>query len=66
MVGFQNCDYVIVGARLGALQAGYYFRAYTLGVVYQTKVSQVMNSARLPRLLACHELKTRSTAFASG
>ena len=29
LVGFQNCDYVIVGARLGALQAGYYFRAYS-------------------------------------
>ena len=42
LVGFQNCDYVIVGARLGALQAGYYFRAYTLAVVYQKKVSQVM------------------------
>jgi lipopolysaccharide exporter len=48
MVGFQNCDYVIVGARLGAAQAGYYFRAYTLSVVYQTKVSQVMNSVGFP------------------
>jgi O-antigen/teichoic acid export membrane protein len=50
MVCFQNCDYVIVGARLGALQAGYYFRAYTLGVVYQTKVSQVMTSLGFPVL----------------
>lgn len=50
LVGFQNCDYVIVGARLGTLQAGYYFRAYTLGVVYQTKVSQVMNSVGFPVL----------------
>lgn len=48
LVGFQNCDYVIVGARLGALQAGYYFRAYTLGVVYQKKVSQVMMSLGFP------------------
>lgn len=48
MVGFQNCDYVIIGARLGALQAGYYFRAYTLSVVYQTKVSQVMNAVGFP------------------
>ena len=55
MVGFQNCDYVIVGARLGALQAGYYFRAYTLGVVYQKKVSQVMYVARLPGLVTSHE-----------
>ncbi len=43
-VGFRNCDYAIVGARLGALQAGFYFRAYTLGVEYQKKVSQVMGS----------------------
>jgi O-antigen/teichoic acid export membrane protein len=50
MVGFQNCDYVIVGARLGALQAGYYFRAYTLGVAYQTKVSQVITKLGFPLL----------------
>lgn len=50
MVCFQNCDYVIVGARLGALQAGYYFRAYTLGVVYQKKLSQVMYALGFPVL----------------
>ena len=50
MMAFQNCDYMIVGARLGALQAGYYFRAYTLGVVYQTKVSQLMLSLGFPVL----------------
>jgi PST family polysaccharide transporter len=50
LVCFQNCDYVIVGARLGPLQAGYYFRAYTLGVVYQTKVSQVMTGLGFPVL----------------
>ncbi len=49
-IGFQNCDYAIVGARLGALQAGYYFRAYTLGVEYQKKVSQVMMSVGFPVL----------------
>jgi len=47
---FENCDYVIVGARVSALQAGYYFRAYTLGVVYQTKVSQVITTVGLPVL----------------
>ena len=50
LVCFQNCDYVIVGARVGALQAGYYFRAYTLGVVYQTKVSQVITALGFPVL----------------
>jgi lipopolysaccharide exporter len=47
---FENCDYVIVGARVSALQAGYYFRAYTLGVVYQTKISQVITTVGLPVL----------------
>ncbi len=50
LVCFENCDYVIVGARAGALQAGYYFRAYTLGVVYQTKVSQVITTVGIPVL----------------
>jgi lipopolysaccharide exporter len=49
-IGFQNCDYAIVGARLGALQAGFYFRAYTLGVEYQKKVSQVMDTVGFPVL----------------
>ncbi|HEX3976169.1 MAG TPA: oligosaccharide flippase family protein [Solirubrobacteraceae bacterium] len=49
-IGFQNCDYAIVGARLGAVQAGYYFRAYTLGVEYQKKVSQVMATVGFPVL----------------
>jgi PST family polysaccharide transporter len=49
-IAFQNCDYAIVGARLGALQAGYYFRAYTLAVDYQKKVSQVMATVGFPVL----------------
>jgi lipopolysaccharide exporter len=50
LVGFQNCDYVIIGARLGQLQAGYYFRAYSLSVVYQKKVTQVLTSVGFPVL----------------
>jgi O-antigen/teichoic acid export membrane protein len=50
IAGLQNCDYVIVGARLGALQAGYYFRAYTLSIVYQKKVTQVLTSVGFPVL----------------
>ena len=50
IAGLQNCDYLIVGARLGALQAGYYFRAYTLSVMYQQKVTQVMTSVGFPVL----------------
>jgi lipopolysaccharide exporter len=49
-IGFRNCDYAIVGARRGAFQAGLYFRAYTLGVEYQKKVSQVMTTVGFPML----------------
>jgi len=49
-IGFANCDYAIVGARLGAVSAGLYFRAYTLAVEYQKKVSGVMASVGFPVL----------------
>jgi PST family polysaccharide transporter len=49
-IGFANCDYAIVGARLGAVQSGLYFRAYTLAVEYQKKVSNVAATLGLPVL----------------
>jgi lipopolysaccharide exporter len=49
-VGFRNCDYAIVGARLGPLQAGFYYRAYTMAVDYQKKVSQLMVTLGFPLL----------------
>jgi O-antigen/teichoic acid export membrane protein len=49
-VGFSNVDYAIIGARLGALQTGLYFRAYTLAVEYQSKVSVVMTQVGFPVL----------------
>jgi lipopolysaccharide exporter len=49
-VGFRNCDYAIVGARLGPLSAGFYYRAYTFAVEYQKKVSQVLGSVGFPML----------------
>jgi lipopolysaccharide exporter len=48
--GFRNCDYAIIGARLGAVPTGLYFRAYTLSVEYQKKVSNVMSSVGFPAL----------------
>jgi O-antigen/teichoic acid export membrane protein len=56
-VGFSNVDYAIIGARLGALQTGLYFRAYTLAVEYQSKVSVVMTQVGFPVLS-----RTRSAA----
>lgn len=49
-VGFSNVDYAIIGARLGALQTGLYFRAYTLAVEYQGKLSIVMGQVGFPVL----------------
>ncbi len=49
-IGFSNVDYAIIGARLGAVQTGLYFRAYTLAVEYQSKVSLVMNQVGFPVL----------------
>jgi lipopolysaccharide exporter len=48
--GFRNGDYAIVGARLGAAQAGLYWRGYQLGVEYQRKVSGVMSQVGFPML----------------
>jgi lipopolysaccharide exporter len=47
---FRNCDYAIIGARLGAYPTGLYFRAYTLGVEYQKKVSQLMGTVGFPMM----------------
>jgi lipopolysaccharide exporter len=44
----RNIDYAIVGARLGAHALGFYWRAYTLGVEYQNKVSQIMTRIAFP------------------
>ncbi len=56
-IGFSNVDYAIIGARLGALQTGFYFRAYTLSVEYQSKISVVMSQVGFPVLA-----RTRSAA----
>lgn len=49
-IGFSNIDYAIIGARLGSVQTAMYFRAYTLAVEYQSKVSVVMNQVGFPVL----------------
>ena len=48
--GFRNGDYAIVGARLGAAQAGFYWRGFQLAVEYQGKLSAVMNQVAFPVL----------------
>ena len=48
--GFRNADYAIVGARLGAASAGYYWRAFQLAVEYQKKISVIMSQIAFPVL----------------
>ncbi len=48
--GFANGDYAVVAARLGTAAAGQYWRAYTLAVSYQSKVSVLMGSVAFPVL----------------
>lgn len=47
-VAFTNIDYIIVAARLSAEQAGFYWRAFQLGAVYQDKLSSVMMQLAFP------------------
>jgi PST family polysaccharide transporter len=49
-LGFSNVDYAIIGARLGPLPNGYYYRAYTLAVEYQSKVTIMMYQVGFPVL----------------
>jgi O-antigen/teichoic acid export membrane protein len=44
----RNIDYAIVGARLGAQQTGYYFRAWMVASEYPGKVTLIMQQLALP------------------
>ena len=48
--GFRNGDYAVIGATLGAAQAGIYWRAYQLAVEYQRKVAVAMTQMAFPVL----------------
>lgn len=47
-IGKNNADYVILGARLGAVDVGYYYRAYALGIQYQSKIGMVLLRVAFP------------------
>ena len=63
--GFRNGDYAIIGARLGAAQAGFYWRGYQLAVEYQRKISTVMTQIAFP-VLAAHRGQRRSCSRSGG
>ena len=65
---FRNIDYAILEARLPAAQAGFYYRAFNVGVVYQQKLSQILVQIAFPvysraggqeRVRAIHERAAR-------
>lgn len=45
---YRNVDYVILAARSTSAQVGFYWRAFQLGVGYQSKVSRVMQRVSFP------------------
>lgn len=47
-LGYRNVDYAILGAQAGAAQVGFYWRAYQLGVAYQSKISRVLLRVSFP------------------
>ena len=48
MVGYGNIDYLILGAKLSPAQVGFYYRAYSLGVQYETKISNIVSRIAFP------------------
>lgn len=49
-IASRNVTYGLLAARLPSAQLGFYFRAYQLGVDYQSKVSNIMLKLSLPLL----------------
>lgn len=47
-LGYRNVDYLIIGARSTSTQLGFYWRAFQLGVVYQSKISNIMQRVSFP------------------
>jgi lipopolysaccharide exporter len=47
-VGYRNVDYLLLGARLPAVAVGFYYRAFTIGVEYERKLSGVVSRIAFP------------------
>lgn len=68
-VGYRNIDYAILGARATATQLGYYWRAFQMGVGYQSKISRVMLRVSFPvysRAAGMNELRAVRTRIVRG
>jgi O-antigen/teichoic acid export membrane protein len=49
-IGVRNIDYALITTRLTAAEVGLYFRAYTLAVDYQSKISTILVRVLFPVL----------------
>ena len=58
-IGAQYIDYAVIAARLPAAAVGLYWRAYTLGVDYQSKLSGVLVQIGLPLYARAADLATQ-------
>jgi PST family polysaccharide transporter len=47
-VAYRNLDYMILGARLPAVIVGYYYRAFTIGVEYERKLTTIVAHIAFP------------------
>lgn len=47
-IGSRNVDYVILGTQLPAAMVGYYYRAFTIGVEYERKISGIVQRIAFP------------------
>jgi lipopolysaccharide exporter len=47
-IGTRNADYAILGAQLSAAQVGFYYRAFTIGVEYERKLSGIVTRIAFP------------------
>jgi O-antigen/teichoic acid export membrane protein len=58
-IGAQHIDYAVVAARLPPAAVGLYWRAYTLGVDYQGKLSGILVQIGLPLYARAADPETR-------
>lgn len=58
-IGAQYIDYAVVAARMPAAAVGLYWRAYTLGVDYQSKLSGILVQIGLPLYARAADLATQ-------
>jgi lipopolysaccharide exporter len=47
-IGGRNIDYAILGTQLSAAQVGFYYRAFTIGVEYERKISGIVTRIAFP------------------